>query len=352
MGKRTAHKAKTKYEETWNEALAIVEQDISQGNKNLLEILANYSKFKTRDRLNNKFFNDVSQTLDIAPKGKRPQEKQLVVLDNKYTIIPLDCILDDIFIDILAKFIHEEEKQIDYIVELGSGFGINLFNLAYKLDPNLRKRVKFFSCEYTDSGKQTCERLLGLSNELQMSIEHFDYYHPDFSFILPKKNILFFTAHSIEQIPILDQNVFKIMLDVSNQCHCYHAEPIGWQFDETLRIEREDINAKDGKRDKSHLRKSLLKIDRWIFTKLGIGIVDTSKQHGIKVEKNDIGKPDKVSANAVSWSSARDYNTNLLSILKQLERDGLIRIDSEIVNHYGKNPFNPTSIISWHKIKD
>jgi hypothetical protein len=52
------------------------------------------------------------------------------------------------------------------------------------------------------------------------------------------------------------------------------------------------------------------------------------------------------------YSFAKDYNANLVSILKKIESEGLIRIDTERVNLYGKNPFNPSSIISWHKIND
>jgi hypothetical protein len=75
--------------------------------------------------------------------------------------------------DILATFIQQKERQIDYVVELGSGIGINLFFLAYKLDPSLRRRIRFFSCEVTDSGRTTCEKLLGFIDELKMSAEYF-----------------------------------------------------------------------------------------------------------------------------------------------------------------------------------
>ena len=73
---------------------------------------------------------------------------------------------------------------------------------------------------------------------------------------------------------------------------------------------------------------------------------------GIDIEKGDIDTSANVSVNAVKWSSARDYNTNLVSLIKKMDEEGLIQIDAEKINLYGKNPFNPTTIISWHKVAD
>jgi hypothetical protein len=78
----------------------------------------------------------------------------------------------------------------------------------------------------------------------------------------------------------------------------------------------------------------------------------TSHKYGIELDKNDIDKPDKVSVNAAKYSLEKGYNTNLILLLKAIENDGLIKIDSEIVNIYGNKPFNPTTEITWHKLKD
>ena len=352
MKKRTAHKSKIEYENTWNDALKILETDMVNKDKDLTEILDSFLKQKVHERFEKKFFRDFHKKLGITIKRNQPPKKRLVVENSIYSIVPLGKILDYNFIDILATFIQQKEKQIDYVVELGSGFGINLFLIADKLESALKGRIKFFSCEFTDSGKKICEKLLRFSDEFKMSIEHFDYYHPDFSFLGHKKNVLFYTAHSIEQMPEIDRAVFEAMIAVSDQCYCYHAEPVGWQYDEELKMQRKHLKPNHWKRNKSNLRKKLLKIDGWIFSRYGIAILNISDKFGINIEKTDIGKPDKVSANAALYSLARDYNTNLVSILKKMESDGSIKIDTEMVNLYGKNPFNPSSIISWHKITD
>jgi len=350
MKKRTASKSKESYEDTWGGALKILETDMVDKEKELTAILENLLRKKAHRRFRKKSFRDIHKKLGITIKRNQVPDRRLVVQNSHYAIVPTETILDHNYIDILAEFIHERGNRIDYVVELGSGIGINLFLLASKLDLSLRKRIRFFSCEVTDSGRTACEKLLGFSDELKMSVEHFDYYHPDFSFLEPKKNVLFFTAHSIEQIPKIDRAVFDRMIEVSNQCHCYHAEPVGWQYDEELMNKRKHLKPNHWKKNRTKLRRKLLKIDRSLFSRFGVGIVDASDKDGITIKKTDIGKPDSVSSNAVLYSFVHDYNTNLVSTLKKMEGEGLIGIDTEMVNLHGKNPFNPSSIISWHKI--
>ncbi|MBW1981289.1 MAG: hypothetical protein JRJ12_08695 [Deltaproteobacteria bacterium] len=350
MKKRTALKSKESYEDTWNDALKIMQSDIINKDKHLIDILDNLLKNKVHKRFEKKFFRDFHKKLGIPMKRNQLPRERLVVQNGEYRIVPLNTILDYNFIDILAEFVQEKENQLDYVIELGSGIGINLFLLAYKLEPALRKRLRFFSCEFTDSGRKACQELLKLRDEFPMSIEYFDYYKPDFSFLSPKKNVLFITAHSIEQIPQIDRAVFTEMLEVSNQCYCYHAEPVGWQYDEAVASQRLHLKPSHWKENRSKFRHRLEKIDRWTFSRFGIGVVNIGGKFGIDIEKSDIGRSDKVSTNAAMYSFAKDYNANLVAVLKEMQSEGLIKIDTEMINLYGKNPFNPTSLISWHKI--
>jgi hypothetical protein len=99
----------------------------------------------------------------------------------------------------------------------------------------------------------------------------------------------------------------------------------------------------------TRLKRKLYKADRFVFSKLGVGFMDNTRHFGIDIDKTDLGKPDKVSANAARNSSARDYNTNLVPLLKDMQRGGLLSIDTEKINFFGENPFNPATIIRWHK---
>ena len=176
MKKRTASKSKESYEGTWNDALEILETDIVNKEKELTASLENLLRKKVHSRFKKKSFRDIHKKLGITVKRNQVPDRRLVVQNSHYAIVPIETILDYHYIDILAEFIHERGNRIDYVVELGSGIGINLFLLSYKLDPDLRKRIRFFSCEVTDAGRKACEKLLGFSDELKMSIEHFDYW--------------------------------------------------------------------------------------------------------------------------------------------------------------------------------
>jgi hypothetical protein len=278
-------------------------------------------------------------------------QKHLVVRNGSYLLETLNILIEqeEILIDLLTDYIGRNENKIDCVVELGSGFGRNLFALSAKLDSGIKKKVHFFSCEFTDSGKNACKELLKLGSDIRMSVEHFDYYHPDFTFIPQGKNTLFFTSHSIEQIPVLNKKVFTAMIQRAADCHCYHAEPVGWQYDENLREERKNKALNNYRRKQSSLKRKLYKFDRRIFNKYYLSFMDSSRRIGINIEKSDIGKSSKVSANAAKWSMARDYNTNLVPLIKEMDNENLIKIELENINLYGKNPFNPTTIISWHK---
>ena len=59
-----------------------------------------------------------------------------------------------------------------------------------------------------------------------------------------------------------------------------------------------------------------------------------------------------MSVNAAKYSLEKNYNTNLILLLKTIENDGLIKIDSEMVNIYGNKPINPTTEITWHKLNN
>ena len=94
------------------------------------------------------------------------------------------------------------------------------------------------------------------------------------------------------------------------------------------------------------------KLNQRLFNRYVLSIIKTSHKFGIQLDANDIDKPDRVSVNAARYSLENDYNTNLIPLLKTIENDGLIKIDSEMVNIYGNKPFNPTTEITWHKLKD
>ena len=351
MRKSKASNPKRRYEDLWFEAFEKIEKEIVQNKKNLIEAIEAYEKYSLRQSVEKKFSSNLHKNLGLAFKPDQTVSQRLVVKNGNYTIAPFDTIFNGEMINTLLKIINEKKEQIDYIVELGSGFGKNIFVLADRLKPYQKeKQFEYFSCEYTVSGQETCKNLIKYSNEQKIHVEHIDYKNPDLSFLPNKKNYLFFTCHSIEQIPKLKRAVIDEILEISDNCLCLHAEPVGWQYNKTLIKYREETQAGAWKQNQHFIERKLAKLNRRLFDRYGLSFMKMSYKYGIEMDANDIDKPGKVSTNAAKLSLGKNYNTNLIPLLKTIENDGLIKIDSEMVNIYGNKAFNPTTEITWHKL--
>jgi hypothetical protein len=99
----------------------------------LNEVLDNLLKDKVSTRFNQNFYFDFYKRLGIPMKRGQLPEKRLIVQNGKFSVAPLDTMLDYKYIEILAKYILENKNRIDYVVELGIGIGRKLFMLADKL---------------------------------------------------------------------------------------------------------------------------------------------------------------------------------------------------------------------------
>ena len=353
MQTRTMLNPKTRYEGIWTKAFEKIENEIIQNKKNLIEAIETYQKDELRQSAENAFSFNLHKKIGLVSNPNQTPSKRLVVKNGNYTIASVDTTFNGDFINELIKIINEKREQIDYIVELGSGMGRHIFALADRLIPyQEQKQIEYFACEFTDSGQEACKKLIKYSNEQKIHVEYFDYMNPDLSFLPNKKNYLFFTFHSIEQIPELKRAVIDEILTISGNCSCLHAEPVGWQYNKDLIKYRKETQAGAWKQKQPFLKRKLSKLNWRLFNKYGLSFMKMTHKHGIELDKNDIEKPDKVSVNAAKLSLERDYNTNLIPLLKTIESDGLIKIDSEMANKYGKKPFNPTTIITWHKLNN
>ena len=355
--KRSAEKSKAEYERAWLKQISRVRGAQQKGLNDPIEILEHIQQHEARSFFSKKRFYDIHKKIGLPVKPKQAPGDRLAVQDGAYIVAPVDFISTKRITDMLAQFLEEQAGQFDHVVELGSGIGRNLFILAQKLDSRLRQKIRFYACEYTDAGRQVCAALQEQSTGIQLITRHFDYYQPDFTFLKSGKKVLYFTSHSIEQIPVLNRSVIEKIIEASDQCFCFHAEPVGWQYDDELLRWRRQAQTEKSKQSQSGIQRGLQKVkrkvyklDREVFARFGVGFLDASRRFGIDIGRSDIGRSNKVSLNAARWSATMDYNTNLIPLLKDLKNEGLICIDSEQINSYGDNPFNPTTIVAWYKI--
>lgn len=114
------------------------------------------------------------------------------------------------------------------IVELGSGWGKNLFNL-FRFGAPLD--AEYFALELTETGREITRTVAAqAAPTMKISTKAFDYYEPDFGFLSENEPTAVFTHHSIEQIPEVSQRLIDAILAIPGLATCVHLEPCGFQI--------------------------------------------------------------------------------------------------------------------------
>ena len=197
--------------------------------------------------------------------------------------------------DIVAGVCDERTRRI---VELGSGWGANLFQLRSGGAP---RDAEYVALEYTEAGRQVTQMLAVLDPGMKLSVHPFDYFHPDFSPLSSAMPTVAFSNHSIEQITKLGSAFFDSLLAVPGLQRVVHIEPVGWQ----LRGGAEAL-----------LSRILPPTLSW-----RLDFRRRARRHG--------------------------YNTDLIPLLRTLERNNRIVFDLILPDHIGANPRNPGTVIVW-----
>lgn len=202
---------------------------------------------------------------------------------GEYMILPYYCKFD--FTDLLIDF-YEETGPYDCIIELGCGYGKNLFNFFYKTGID----IQYFGGEFTKSGVEMAKELAAATPKMCANFFHFNHLEPKID--LPKfKKALVFTCHTIEQVKEIPENWFEIVSKVADFVYCIHLEPFGFQVQEL------------GKATKNH---------KDFFIEQG-------------------------------------WNLNFADTLQKAIDKQIVYLDSTILEIGGsEDPFNPSSIAIWH----
>lgn len=224
---------------------------------------------------------------------------------GRYQILPRSLRISVVLADTVFC---EVSPDTQYIVELGSGWGQNLFQVYCRIAGNA---VKYAACELTESGRRVTDMISALDQGMDCATYAFDYRNPDLSFLEGKPNVVFFSCHSIEQIKDLSPALFDLMLEKTGKCVGVHFEPVGWQ----RMAELSDLAHADG----------------------------APKEEEFRVDDSMLLK------NAAQWSINRNHNRNLLEVVDGLQKAGKIRLKLIDYDMIGMNPFNPSTCIVWEK---
>jgi len=278
------------YELAWYFRLEFIRKKIAEGEKNPLRLIR---LLEQQERKNALAFDAQAKTYrwknrdfpQKMPSGT-PSIKQSS-FNGKRLDIPYHA--KTIYTDFIIDFLHET-GDVDCIVELGCGYGHNLFEMYYHGGPN----KPYFGGELTDSGCAIGDTLASFSTKQKISFYKFDHTKPDLSWLPSCKRAFVYTVHSIEQVHRIDSEFFQCIANAADEVIGLHLEPFGFQY------------------------------------------------------APDLGEVTKIQAEQFQ---AKKWNVNFYETLKQAEDQNILKIDFIDTEVFlPADPLNPTSLVTWHKI--
>src|SRR5262249_42886048 len=204
--------------------------------------------------------------------------------------------------DLVAGYCNADTERI---IELGSGWGANLFHLWLSGAP---RKATFAALEYTEAGREVTRLLAGRDPQRARGVRPSDYHRPYLSEFRTAEKTVVFTSYSIEQITHLNDALFEELLAIPGLDRVVHIEPISWQF-----LAESELGP----------------LIRWLSYL-------TPPRLSLEIDLH-------------RRSRSSGYNRDLLSKLRHLERAGRIRIERIEKNYIGPNPMNPATAIVWSR---
>jgi SAM-dependent methyltransferase len=230
------------------------------------------------------------------------------VANNLYSLVPAHQ-ANEITVPTIIDLIDSETEAV---VELGCGFGRNLFAI-WNLISHERPELAFIGAELSESGLEAARGIAALEPAAKISFHRFNYLDPSFGFLDGLKNIVVFTAHSIEQVHRIGTAFFQKLLASTDKVRCVHFEPVAWQMNAAV---TEALKAKAPPAD----------------------------------ERFSLFGPVNDAASAKMPLSV-DWNIDLAQCLRSLAEQGAIHIDAIDLNCSGDTFYNPSTLIAWTKKK-
>ena len=154
---------------------------------------------------------------NIALYSKRGFNGNIIILP-KHTSYDFTTLLIDL-IDATGPY--------DAIIELGCGYGGNLFEIFYGGGP---REAKYIGGEFTKSGVEIAQKLAKKAPKMKTEFFHFNHLEPKLPFKKPFKRAFVFTCHSIEQVMQINENWFDEVVKAGEFVRGAHLEPFGFQL--------------------------------------------------------------------------------------------------------------------------
>jgi hypothetical protein len=216
------------YERAWAFRAAFMRARIREGETNPYRIIKRLQAHERKYELGSSADEtSFSRRLFAPEQGITPAGTPVVRRSSfrgKSIVVPFHAVtpLSDFIIDFI-----DETGPYDAIIELGCGYGRNLFEIFYRGGP---ADSQYCGGELTQSGVEIASELAALEPRLQARFFRHDHLAPDFGHLPRFERPLVFTVHSLEQVSLINPALFQAMAGLGDEVVGMHLEPFGFQM--------------------------------------------------------------------------------------------------------------------------
>jgi hypothetical protein len=221
----------------------------------VLEALSLADVYESTNRSNTEPF-DPTAMADRVLTGPVDDSMAQVVLYGKYVSFPArlkfdmgrHLVVHEMRAALSARY--GAVPEFDVVAEVGAGWSKNLFQIMLSF-PTLRKRASFYAGEYSPGGRGLGELIASRSfSDVRYAAFPFDYNAPDTGPIVAGESCFVYTCHSIEQIHEVPGAIVDEMLRCgTRRVFGFHFEPINFQLSRVVPVDKlvEKMSRKESK---------------------------------------------------------------------------------------------------------
>ncbi len=287
---------KDTYEHLWTETRLKAEKLIAEGETDLSRL----TLLMRRD-----FGPEYHDAALIKKNQDRDKDRKIsgFIFDGQ-VVKPQSCSVNiySLLVESLKnRYIVEKTQNTKRIIELGAGWGKNLFKLWLYGAP---VDADYCSYELTNSGRELFRKIAThAAPKMNLKTFEFDYYNADFSALTENIPTVVFSHHSLEQITNIPQDLMERIAKIPGLTDVLHLEPVGFQWQD----------------------------DSWLAQK-------------------DLNLMAQIDSGNKKFAEKRQQNLDLYDVLSDLEKKGKIQITEKKKYYCSTILNNATSILSWKPI--
>ena len=121
----------------------------------------------------------------------------------------------------------ERSERVDAIIELGAGWGSNLFHIWARGGPD----VEYHCLDFADSGLQVCDLITRtIKRGPRIRGQQFDFRAPDFDYLTDRyRSVLVLTSSAIDKVTWLPDAFLDQVARLAPDVEVISFEFVGWQ---------------------------------------------------------------------------------------------------------------------------